>query len=164
MKILYYGGQKSGKSHLAELHTLELAGNRKPLYIATYNNSYNDPEMAERIRRHRERRKENFITVEEPFNLPAAVLPGSCCLIDCLSMWILNNIENDENTLISQIEQLGKTDADIVFVLNNIGTGIIPPNQLSRKYVDYTGIAGIKTAEICDQVFEVTLGMKKRLK
>jgi len=164
MKILYYGGQKSGKSHLAELHALELAGDRKPLYIATYDNSYNDPEMADRIEKHQTRRLDSFTTIEEPFDLTKAIKPGSCALVDCLSMWILNNIEKGSDTLIEQMAALDKIDADIIFVLNNIGTGIIPPNELSRKYVDFTGIVGIKTAEICDEVYEIILGLKKRLK
>jgi len=38
MKVLYFGGQKSGKSRLAEMRALSLSKNRaiKPYYIATY--------------------------------------------------------------------------------------------------------------------------------
>ena len=52
MTILYYGGQKSGKSRLAETKALELAHGNKPYYVATYDNSYGDSEMHARIARH----------------------------------------------------------------------------------------------------------------
>ena len=42
MKTLYFGGQKSGKSNLAEKKALALANEKKPYYIATYDNSFND--------------------------------------------------------------------------------------------------------------------------
>ena len=45
MKILYFGGQKSGKSQLAEKRTKEIAKSKIPYYIATYNNNFNDKEM-----------------------------------------------------------------------------------------------------------------------
>ncbi len=57
LKILYYGGQKSGKSRLAEKKALELAS-KKPYYVATYNNSHNDSEMVNRIEQHRRSRRE----------------------------------------------------------------------------------------------------------
>ena len=54
MKILYYGGQKSGKSKLAEQQSIKLSKSKKPYYIATYNNSYNDKEMIDKITKHQQ--------------------------------------------------------------------------------------------------------------
>ena len=93
MKILYYGGQKSGKSRLAEQKALRLAGDAKPYYIATYDNSYGDKEMLRRISRHQTQRETRFITIEEPKDLNRVIKEGNTCLIDCMSMWILNTIE-----------------------------------------------------------------------
>ena len=64
MFILYFGGQKSGKSKLAEQKALSIAKN-KPYYIATYDKSFDDSEMATRIQNHQNHRKDNFITIEE---------------------------------------------------------------------------------------------------
>ena len=63
MKVLYYGGQKSGKSSLAELKALELSKDKKPYYVATYDNSYQDKEMSSRISKHQAQRKEQFISI-----------------------------------------------------------------------------------------------------
>ena len=164
MKVLYFGGQKSGKSTLAEAKTLKIATS-KPFYVATYDNSFGDVEMNKRVAKHLFIREDNFITIEEPKNLVKACEDeDGTYLIDCVSMWILNNIEEDETVLFSQLNELAKSNANIVFVLNDVNNGIIPANKLSRKYVDLTGIIGQKLAQICNEVYEVKLGIDLRLK
>lgn len=163
MKILYFGGQKSGKSSLAEAKSLSLA-TEKPIYIATYDNSYDDNEMQERIEKHRLTRCDQFVTVEESKNLSAIIQPNQTYLIDCISMWLLNRLEDDEQTLIQEIETLKNIDTNIVFVLNDVTSGVIPLDPISRRYVDLSGIIGQKLARICDEVYEVKLGLEIRLK
>ena len=126
MKILYFGGQKSGKSSLAEKKAIELSSIKKPYYIATYNNNYGDDEMKERVKKHQQKRTDNFTTIEEPFNLQQPIKENETYLIDCLSMWILNNLDKEEDDLIKQIDQLFKIEANIVFVLNEVTSGVIP--------------------------------------
>ncbi len=163
MKILYYGGQKSGKSYFAEQKSLELSKNKKPYYIATYDNSYGDIEMIDRISKHQAQREEKFITIEESKSLILHIKSKETYLIDCVSMWILNNIEKPIEELIEQIEVLENIDANIIFVLNNVNEGVIPMDKLSRKFIDLTGIIGQKLASICDEVYEVKLGLLRRL-
>lgn len=163
MKVLYFGGQKSGKSSLAERHAKELS-THQPYYLATYDNRFDDSEMQNRIEKHRDARKENFITIEESRDLASVIKPDHTYLIDCISMWLLNHIEEDEMTLISAIEELKNIDANIVFVLNNVTSGVIPIDAMSRRYVDLSGLIGQKLASICDEVYEVKLGLRIRLK
>ena len=164
MKTLYHGGQKSGKSYLAEQKALSLAGDTPPYYIATYDNSYGDDEMQVRIGKHRAQRASRFITIEEPRDLHAVVTDGNTYLIDCMSMWILNTLEVDEETLLAEVEALCAIDAHIVFVLNDVGLGVIPLDASSRTYVDRSGIIGQKLAQLCDEVYEVKLGLEQKLK
>ncbi|MEW5831755.1 MAG: bifunctional adenosylcobinamide kinase/adenosylcobinamide-phosphate guanylyltransferase [Campylobacterota bacterium] len=163
MKILYFGGQKSGKSSLAEAKALALATD-KPYYLATYDHSFGDDEMGMRIDRHRTARGENFITLEETHHLADVIQPHQTYLIDCVSMWILNRLDESEETLLAEIEALGRVDANIVFVLNDVGSGVIPNDPISRRYVDLSGIIGQALARFCDEVYEVKLGLEKRLK
>lgn len=163
MKILYFGGQKSGKSFLAEQKSLSLSDS-KPYYIATYDNSYGDNEMQQRIKSHQNQRKNNFISIEEPFDLTSVIKKGETYLVDCLSMWILNNLKSDINKLKSQIQKISNIDSNIVFVLNDTNNGIIPLDSQTRKYVDYTGILGQELVKYCDEVYEVKFGIEKRLK
>ncbi len=164
MKILYFGGQKSGKSNLAEQKAIRLSNERKPYYIATYDNSYGDSEMIQRIQKHQLQRVDNFLTIEETHELFSVINEGETYLIDCISMWILNNIEEDETNLLEQLDLLSKKNANIVFVLNDVSSGVIPLDSLSRKYVDLSGIIGQKLASFCDEVYEVKLGLEVKLK
>ena len=164
MKTLYFGGQKSGKSLLAERKALSLSGDEKPYYIATYDNSYNDVEMKQRIARHKSQRQEQFVTLEEPIALDGCVEPHKTYLIDCMSMWILNTLDSNEYDIFKMLEHLAQSNANIVFVLNDVSSGVIPLDAMSRKYVDRSGMVGQKLAALCDEVFEVKLGLEVKLK
>jgi adenosylcobinamide kinase/adenosylcobinamide-phosphate guanylyltransferase len=164
MKTLYYGGQKSGKSILAEQKALSLTGNEKPYYIATYDNSYGDAEMLERIEQHQSQRKEVFITIEETKKLNSVIDEGQTYLIDCISMWLLNTLNDELENLMDELELLANKEANIIFVLNDVSSGVIPLESMSRKYVDRSGIIGQKLAQLCDEVYEVKLGLESKLK
>ena len=164
MKILYYGGQKSGKSKLAELKAMELTYDKKPYYIATYDNSYNDSEMQERLYTHQWQREDKFITIEEPYELSLVINNRGTYLIDCISMWILNTLYIEIDDLFKQIEELSQKDANIIFVLNDVSSGIIPIDGQSRLFVDRTGIIAQRLTSFCDEVYEVKIGLTRQLK
>jgi len=163
MRVLYFGGQKSGKSKLAEKKAKELS-NSKPYYIATYNNSYGDKEMQKRIEKHQNQREDNFITIEEQNDLVRVIEDNNTYLIDCISMWLLNNLENYEEDLVKQIDKICKTNANLVFVLNDVNSGVIPIDKSSRKFVDLTGIIGQKIANECNEIYEVKFGIGVQIK
>ncbi len=163
-KILYYGGQKSGKSALAEKKALELGKEKRCFYIATYDNSYSDIEMQKRVQNHQKSRGEKFITIEESINIDTVFDKDGVYLIDCLSMWILNTLNYPIETLYKMLEEIFKKNASVVFVLNRVDSGVIPFDKLSRKYVDRSGLIGQYVAKYSDEVYEVKLGMEFRLK
>ena len=68
MKILYFGGQKSGKSRLAEAKTLELSKDNEAYYLATYDNSYGDIEMQKRVQQHQNQEKKNLLLLKKNMN------------------------------------------------------------------------------------------------
>jgi adenosylcobinamide kinase/adenosylcobinamide-phosphate guanylyltransferase len=164
LKALYYGGQKSGKSLLAEQKTLSLSPSNKPYYVATYDNSYADREMQQRLKQHQIQRADSFISIEEPFDLTKHIKANESYLIDCISMWILNHISQKEEFLLQQLESISKIDTNIIFVLNDVNSGVIPMDKESRRFVDLTGVIGQYLAKICDEVYEVKLGLPLQLK
>lgn len=166
MFVLYFGGQKSGKSKLAEKKAVKLAkkNKKKPFYIATYDDSYFDTEMKKRVKAHKKQRKNYFNTIEETLNLPSIIKENETYLIDCVSMWILNNINNDKKVLFKQLKKLKKLNSNIIFVLNDVNSGVIPMDKLSRNFVDTTGIIGQKIAKMSDKVYEVKLGISQKIK
>ena len=164
MKIFYFGGQKSGKTKAGIKKAMELSTNKKPYYVATYDNSYNDSSMQQRIDKHIIERKENFITIEEPKDLTKIVEKDKTYLIDCVSMWLFNNLENKEETLKTQLQEICQMEANIIFILNDVSCGIIPLDKESRRFVDFSGLMGQELAKLCDEVYEVKYGIERRLK
>jgi len=164
MKILYFGGQKSGKSRLAEAKTLSLSPLKKPIYLATYDNSYQDKEMQERISLHHQQRQKKFISIEEPLNLAKVIKEKETYLIDCISMWILNTLNQPIAELLKELEDINQKNANIIFVLNDVNAGVIPMDKESRKFVDRSGIIGQQLAAFCDEVYEVKMGIPIQLK
>ena len=120
--------------------------------------------MAERIETHQSQRKETFITIEENKNLSSVIDDGQTYLIDCMSMWLLNTLDDALENLMDELELLSKKEANIVFVLNDVSSGVIPLESMSRKYVDRSGIVGQQLARLCDEVYEVKLGLESKLK
>ena len=163
-KIFYFGGQKSGKTKAGSKKALDLAQNSKPYYVATYDNSYGDVSMNERINRHISERKDDFICIEEAKDLTKVVEANNTYLIDCVSMWLLNNLEKSEDELKEELRNICKMDANIIFVLNDVSCGVIPIDTESRKFVDFSGLLGQELASLCDEVYEVKYGIERRLK
>jgi adenosylcobinamide kinase/adenosylcobinamide-phosphate guanylyltransferase len=162
MKTLFFGGQKSGKSSLAEAYALEYAQGKTPYYVATYNAAYNDDEMAQRIAKHRKSRDKRFKTVEAPYDLHQAIKDkNGVYVFDCITMWLFNTLDWGQEAQCEHIRTLLKKPADMIFVLNDVGSGIIPIERLSRTFVDRSGIVGQILAQACDNVYEVKYGMKR---
>ena len=164
MKIFYFGGQKSGKTKAGIKKALELSTNEKPYYVATYDNSFGDDSMQNRIDKHILERKEDFITIEEPKDLTKIVEKNRTYLIDCVSMWLFNNLEEKEETLKIQLQEICKIEANIIFILNDVSCGIIPLDKESRRFVDFSGLIGQELAKLCNEVYEVKYGLERRLK
>ena len=164
MKILYIGGQKSGKSCLAEKCVLKLSKGKKPYYIATYDNSYGDKSMQKRINLHHKRRIKRFNTIEKTQKLDKVINDDNTYLVDCLSMWLLNHIDLSKKKILKELKKLLKSKANIVFVLNDVSSGVIPLDKLSRKYVDMSGLVGQIVAKKSNKVIKVEYGLQTKLK
>ena len=164
MKVFYFGGQKSGKTKAGIKKALELSTNEKPYYVATYDNSFGDDSMQNRIDKHILERKENFITIEESKDLTKIVEENRTYLIDCISMWLFNNLQNSEESLKTQLQEISEIDANIIFILNDVSCGIIPFDKESRRFVDFSGLIGQELVKLCDEVYEVKYGIERRLK
>ena len=163
-KIFYFGGQKSGKTKAGSKKALDLAQDSKPYYVATYDNTYGDVSMNERINRHISERKDDFICIEEAKDLRKVIESNNTYLVDCVSMWLLNNLSCSEDELKEQLRTICKIDANIIFILNDVSCGVIPLNSESRKFVDFSGLLGQELASLCDEVYEVKYGIERRLK
>jgi len=163
MKALYFGGQKSGKSNAATAKVLSI-GRNKPFYMATYDDSFNDEAMQERVSKHKVVRQSQLTTIEAPIKLASELRTGESYIVDCVSMWIFNNLSRDESELIDELVQIFDIDCDVIFVLNDVSSGVIPMDSESRRFVDLSGIIGQFIAKHCDEVYRVSFGIEERLK
>jgi adenosylcobinamide kinase/adenosylcobinamide-phosphate guanylyltransferase len=163
MKILYFGGQKSGKSKLAEQHSVEVSKS-KPFYIATYDNSYGDESMIDRVLKHKQMREDMFETIEESVDIDQVVNENNTYLIDSISMWVFNTLDLALDEVYEILEELFKKDANLIFVIDDVSSGVIPIDKISRKFVDRNGMVGQKIVSLCDEVYEVKFGLKRRAK
>lgn len=165
--VLVLGGARSGKSRYGEARA-EASG-LVPCYIATA--QAGDAEMAERIARHRARRRAGWRTVEEPLKLAEAIggqaRPETVLLVDCLTLW-LSNLMLAEADVEAQVERLLAALRDapgpVIVVSNEVGLGIVPDNALARRFRDVAGLANQRVAEIADEVVLVTAGLPLSLK
>ena len=168
MKTLFIGGIKSGKSLLAEQYILNQrpkTKDQKPYYLAT--TEFVDKEIQKRIDIHQKRREHNFITIEEPLDLVKHIsLLAQPVLIECTTMWINNMLyhHKTKEQILEHINTLLALPQDMVFVHNDVGSGIIPDNALAREYVDISGIVSQIIAAQCDEVYHCIAGIATRIK
>lgn len=164
--ILITGGARSGKSALAERMTLSLGPHA--LYIATAEAW--DEEMAARIARHRARRGPEWKTLAEPLDL-ARALEGSDGgpprLVDCITLWLSNLMHagRDWEAQVGRLAELiPRLAAPVVFVTNEVGSGIVPDNALARAYRDAAGLTNQRLAEACDELWLCVSGHPLKVK
>ncbi len=164
MKTLFIGGIKSGKSAQAEKYTLSLA-KQKPIYLAT--TEFIDVEMLEKIELHKQNRKSDFVTVEEPLSLANIIAKQeSVVLVECVSMWINNMLYHQKSyeDILSEIQKVLALKQDIVFVLNDVGASVVSENALAREFVNISGKLSQFIASECDEVYHTIAGIASRIK
>lgn len=163
------GGARSGKSLFALQKASALPGSKA--YIATAQAL--DDEMKERIEKHKKERTEEWMTFEEPLNISALIkdIQGKydVILLDCLTLWLSNLMLNNFDTN-KEIERLINAlrltpNAPHMFIVSNeVGMGIVPDNELSRRFRDLSGYLNQKVAEIADEAYLVTAGIPIKIK
>jgi adenosylcobinamide kinase/adenosylcobinamide-phosphate guanylyltransferase len=170
MKELILGGARSGKSARAE-HLAEESG-QQVFYIATA--TAGDGEMAERIAHHQARRPAAWQLVEEPVYLAQTLeklaAPEHCLLVDCLTLWLNNTLFQcpEATSFAVQREQLLAVLPDlpgtILLVSNEVGMGVVPIGEETRRFVDEAGRLHQQLAQLCERVTLVVAGLPHRLK
>ncbi len=168
--VLITGGARSGKSDFA-LRSADRLGGRR-VFVATAQAL--DREMERRITKHRRDRGEDWETIEEPYELTKAVCRAAeeydTILVDCLILWSSNLLLRDgAEALSSRVEALASElekgiPAHILMVTNELGSGIVPENDLAREFRDRVGHANQRLARVCTDVVLVVCGHPLPLK
>lgn len=156
--VFLVGGARSGKSSLAV--RLATSTGAPVVFVAT--GEARDDEMAERIARHRAERPGTWATVEEPLELHDAVdtaAPHACVVVDCLSLWVANLLEQGREPDL----RVPLRDGPTIVVSNEVGLGVVPATPLGRTYRDVLGRVNAAWAAAADDAFFVVAGKALRL-
>ena len=172
MRELILGGARSGKSRLAESRAAAYeAKGMSVVYIATAEAW--DAEMADRLSQHRAGRPAHWVTVEEPLKLAETLTQHAaadrCLLVDCITLWLsalvfkgqaaaqidagepisCNLFARERQALLNVLPAL---PGEIILVSNEIGSGVVPENRLSRRFADEQGRLNQEIAARCERV------------
>ncbi len=168
--VLITGGARSGKSRFA----VELAQgfHRRILYVAT--GKISDPEMRQRILRHRRQRPPHWQTIEPPCD-PAGVLLHldhrvGGVLMDCLTLYLSDLLmQGDSDAMIQRklrrlLSAIRRVSVPVIMVTNEVGSGLVPEHPLGRRFRDLAGMANQQAAQVADCVVWMVSGIPVALK
>lgn len=165
---LITGGSRSGKSRYA-LKLAEKA--RAPFYIAT--GWAGDEEMADRIEKHRRERGPQWTAIEERFELAEAILSAGkqradFIVVDCLTLWVSNMLFSKKDEFEKKFQKLIVTipviEVPLVFVSNEVGSGIVPGDPVSREFRDLAGFVNQRIAAVVKNVILTVAGIPLKIK
>ena len=178
---LVLGGIRSGKSAYAERLAATIAGCKPVIYVAT--GVVVDAEMEERIRRHQQRRPQNWQTLEAPLNPVGALQgesqtmkPSAVLLLDSLDVWVSNLMLQHEATPRVELEArvvgaarrladyIRETDHEAVIVSSEVGHSLIATTAMGRQFQDLLGTVNQAMAQAADQVTMVVAGLPVPIK
>ncbi len=161
--VLVTGAARSGKSEWAERLVRE--SGKSVIYVATAQRYEADSEWDARIDLHIQRRPVEWRSLEVPIELSSAIAQGQTgeiLLVDSLGTWVGNLLEESEEDWRSRCEILVQivrdSDADIVFVAEETGWGVVPAYPIGRLFRDRLGRLVRVMGQVAGETFLVVAG------
>lgn len=166
---LVTGGARSGKSRYAVETALAFDAR---VFIATA--IAFDEGMEARIAAHRVERADRFVTIEESHDLAGALrrVPPETdiVLIDCMTVWLGNlmhrhgDLHDTFPEVAPFLEGLSARPFNVIVVTNEVGDGIVPENNMARRFRDLAGRLNQDIAHIADTVVLTVCGIPTCIK
>lgn len=171
--ILALGGTRSGKSRFGLAAAQRLAGDGRAWFLATA--WQGDPELDDRIARHRAGRPVSWPTIEVGADLVAALArtaPDEPVLIDGFTLWLSTVLGDDvvdidpilDGPVAAALAAIADRPGPVVVVSDEVGSGIVPMHAGARAYRDLVGIAHQRLAAQADAVHLLVAGLPITLK
>lgn len=170
LKLLITGGCRSGKSQYVLNRFKDFSGKKSLLATA----EALDEEMDERIARHKEERGKDWATLEEPIELSPVFEKtnsvGELIVLDCITLWVSNLMMkgHSEQSIFEKADQLissiARYPGTVAVVTNEVGSGIVPDNEMSRQFRDLAGHINQRFAAAFDEVVMLVSGLPVTVK
>ncbi len=182
--ILVIGGARSGKSTFAENKTKEFGNNT--VYLAT--SVITDEAMADRVKKHKEQRPKEWITIERYKNFNELendmdFMNSNTVMLDCITTLISNHMFDsgidfdnckieDVNTLEAKIKEdvlsliylCQRLNKNLILVSNEVGLGIVPSYYMGNYFRDISGRINASIATLADEVYFTVAGIPMQIK
>lgn len=135
-----------------------------------------DPEWADRVADHRDRRPPSWRTVEDA-DLPTLIRTHAGpepVLVDDLATWVTGllddagwtrdapSVDRARAALVAAVDAC--TTADLVLVSAEVGLGVVPSTSAGRRFRDELGAVNQALAAVCDEVWLLVAGLPLRLR
>ncbi|MBU1262347.1 bifunctional adenosylcobinamide kinase/adenosylcobinamide-phosphate guanylyltransferase [bacterium] len=165
MLIFITGGARSGKSQYAVRLASKESGD--VLFLATC--IPKDEEMRQRVEEHRKNRPKSWKTLEEERDI-LPILKGcqsDVVVIDCLTLLLSNLLlagDNVEEIIKGLADFLKEAKFTTIIVSNEVGLGIVPENEMARRFRDISGWANQLMARYADEVYFMVSGIPIKIK
>ena len=172
---LVTGGSRSGKSKFAERLVSQYDD---VAYIAT--SVITDSEMERRVKKHKASRPNTWKVYEEPYDIKDVIVSTDheIYLVDCLTVLGTNYMFNDgcfeddadlhlfEETekkyseyIKETVDEIYSKGKKVVFVTNEVGSGLVPESGVSRAFRDMSGRVNQIVAQDAEAVWLVVSGI-----
>jgi adenosylcobinamide kinase / adenosylcobinamide-phosphate guanylyltransferase len=171
--VLVLGGTRSGKSRFGVARAQELSEGATVTYLATARPG--DPELDDRIERHRRSRPASWPTIEVGADLAGAIRaaePESTLLLDGLTLW-LSAVAGDapadvdailDGPFAGAVGAIRERPGRVVVVSDELGLGMVPLSPVARAFRDLQGIAHQRLAADADEVHFMIAGLPLTLR
>lgn len=158
---------RSGKSSYAMQRAMQLSSN--PVYIATA--KIWDEDFEQRVQRHKDERGPEWTTYEAYRDLHLLPLQGKTIVIDCVTLWLSNLFMDHDNDIEAALAEfkaaldlLGRIDASLILISNEIGMGLHADTAVGRKFTDLQGWANQYAASQAQEAVFMVSGLPLLLK
>jgi adenosylcobinamide kinase/adenosylcobinamide-phosphate guanylyltransferase len=130
-----------------------------------------DPEMDDRILRHRSERPP-WRTIEAPRSVAGALAslqpPPSGVVLDCLTLWMSDRLDSADDEVLAawdhELSALRGSSWPAVVVGNEVGWAPVPESPVLRRFRDLAGWLGQRTAAAADETWLLVAGCPLRLR
>lgn len=165
-RTLVLGGVRSGKSTHGEAL---LAAHPRVRYLATGPTISSDTEWVARVRAHRDRRGDRYLTVETTDVAKAlADDPAVATLVDDLGNWVAAQVDAVDgwdhldrgigDASAALCEAVAAFTGDLVLISPEVGLAPVAPTPAGRRFQDDLGSVNAALAQVCHRVLLVVAG------